>query len=98
MRWASLRFLRSIAMLLSELIRYKVDSGRKKFNVLRIRGPSTTRIGSRADIIALQVWGFDPTLDGKDLNHRTMIHITKGVDIRVADGSILDLLIIVERV
>jgi len=74
-----------------------MDSGRKKYNVLRIYGPSTTRIGSKADIVPIQVWGFDPTLDGEELSAKTITHITKGVEVGVVDGSILDLLVIAER-
>lgn len=76
-----------------------MDLVRKKFNwtVLRIRGPNTIRIGSKADMVAVQVWGFDPTLDGKELNTKTVTHITKGVDVCVPDGSILDLLNFVEK-
>lgn len=74
-----------------------MKSGRKKYNVLRIHGPSTTRIGSKADIVQIQVWGFDPTLDGNEWHTKTITHITKGVEVGVADGSIVDLLVIADR-
>jgi hypothetical protein len=35
-------------------------------------------------------------LDGKELKPKTIIHITKGVDVEVAEGSISDLLIIAD--
>ncbi|CZR53612.1 uncharacterized protein PAC_03492 [Phialocephala subalpina] len=69
--------------------------GPKRYNVLRIHGPNTTRIRN-VDIVPIQVWGLDLMLDGKELKPKTIIHITKGVDIEVAKGSISDLLIIAD--
>jgi hypothetical protein len=63
---------------------------------MRIHGPSTTRIGSKADIIPIQAWGFDPMLDREELKPKTITHITKGVEVKVAEGSIVDLLIIAD--
>ncbi|KAH9209992.1 hypothetical protein DL95DRAFT_393922 [Leptodontidium sp. 2 PMI_412] len=69
--------------------------GPKKYNVLRIHGPNTTRIRN-VDVVPIQSWGFDPMLDGKELKPKTITHITKGVDVEVAEGSISDLLIIAD--
>jgi len=77
------------------IIKLTRDKGPKKYNVLRIRGPNTTRIRN-VDVVPIQVWGFDPMLDGKELKPKTITHITKGVDVEVAEGSISDLLIIAD--
>jgi hypothetical protein len=63
---------------------------------MRIHGPNTTRIGSKADIVPVQAWGFDPMLDREELKPKTITHITKGVEVKVAEGSIADLLIIAD--
>jgi hypothetical protein len=68
------------------------DKGSKRYNILRIRGPSTKRIGNW-DIVPIQARGFDPILDGVGLKPKTMLHLTKGVEIKVVGRSILDLLL-----
>jgi hypothetical protein len=35
-------------------------------------------------------------LDGEELKPKTITHITKGVEVKVADGSISDLLILAD--
>jgi len=67
--------------------------GSKKYNILRIHGPNTTRI-RKVDIVPIQAWGFDPKLDGEELRLKTITHITKGVEVKVVEGSISDLLIL----
>jgi hypothetical protein len=56
------------------------------------------RIGTKADIVPIQVWGFDPLLDGRELKPKTITYITKVVEIKVADGSIVDLLLMADKV
>lgn len=71
---------------------------RKKYNVVRIRGPQTARFKSKsADIILLRVWGSTyPTLDGKALTERTMTHITEAVELVADNQTVLDTLMIVD--
>lgn len=73
------------------------DKGHKKYNVLRIHGPNIVPVGRDTDMIPIQVWGFDPTLDGEELNLRKVIHITKVINVKVKEGSMLDFLIIVDE-
>jgi hypothetical protein len=47
-------------------------------------------------IVPIQVWGFDPMLDGEELKLKTITYITKGTEVKVAGGSVLDLLILVD--
>lgn len=64
-------------------------------NVLRIRGPHIARLTSpSADLIAVHTLGVDPTVDGKTFPPNRMVHITKGVEVAVMDGSTVDLLYI----
>jgi hypothetical protein len=50
----------------------------------------------KVDIVPIQVWGFDPMLDGEELKPKTITYITKGVEVKVAGRSILDLLILAD--
>jgi hypothetical protein len=75
-----------------KLIRNK---SKKKYNVLRINGPNAIRM-RKVDIVPIQVWGFDPMLDGEELKPKTITYITKGVEVKVAGRSILDLLILAD--
>ena len=82
-----------VLQLTSSIIKLTKDKERKKYNFLRIHGPNTTRI-RKVEIVPIQAWGFDPMLDGEELKAKTITRITKEVDIKVAEGSISDLLII----
>jgi hypothetical protein len=77
------------------VIKLTRDKGSKKYNILRIHGPHTTRIRN-VDMVPIQGWGFDPMLDGEELKPKQIRHITKGVEVKVADGSISDLLILAD--
>ncbi len=75
------------------VIQLTKDKKGVRYNVLRLRGPTTTRI-RKVDIIPIQVWGFDPILDGEEMKPKIIVHITKGAEIKVAEGSIVDFLIV----
>jgi hypothetical protein len=79
--------------LIGSVTKLTKDTKGVRYNVLRLRGPATTRI-RQVDIIPLQVWGFDPMLDGEELKPKMIVHATKGVEIKVAEGSIVDFLIV----
>jgi hypothetical protein len=78
------------------IIKLTREKGRKRYNVLRIHGPNTTRV-RKVDIVPIQAWGFDPMLDGKELKPKTITYITKGVEIKVVEGSISDLFVITDK-
>ena len=68
----------------------------RKYSVLRLRGPRTTHVFAAcgAYIVPIQVWGYDPILDGQELRPKMIVHVTKAVEIKVADGSLVDLLVV----
>ncbi|PVH67919.1 hypothetical protein DL98DRAFT_523057 [Cadophora sp. DSE1049] len=70
-----------------------------KYNVVRIHGACSPRIEleSTADLIPIQVWGEDPTVEGMALAPGSVTHITKEVKVMVQRDSILDLLYLVEK-
>jgi hypothetical protein len=93
-RWVSERYRAPERLYGPMLTRHKEDKD-KVCNVLRIRGPTVSRLtSSSADLIVVQVWGADPTLEGKKLHPKTMIHIKKGIELAVKHGSVVDLLYI----
>lgn len=77
----------------------QINSKHLKYNVLRSRGANTTNLTVKrsADLIPVQVWGTNPTVEGKQLTKGSITHITKGVAAEVEDESVLDLLFVVKR-
>jgi len=89
---------RPIFPALGTLIQDKINSKHMQCNVLRLH-PGTTPLTSRstADLIPVKVWGSNPTIDGMELATGSVTHITKGVKVQVEEGSMLDLLFLVEK-
>jgi hypothetical protein len=65
-------------------------------NVLRLRKvtPLTARSGY---LIPIKVWGTNPTIEGIEMTVGSTTHITKVVSIQIEEGSVMDLLILVEK-
>jgi hypothetical protein len=49
------------------------------------------------DMVPIQAWRFNPMLDGKELKPKTITHITKGVEVKIVEGSISDLFIVTDK-
>jgi len=66
-------------------------------NLIRLR-PGTTRVTAHsADLIPVRVWGTNPTIEGKEMIPGSTMHISKGVSIQVEEGSVVDVLYLVEK-
>ncbi|KAF4634528.1 hypothetical protein G7Y89_g3583 [Cudoniella acicularis] len=76
----------------------KINSKRMQCNALRLRPGTTPLTAPSADLIPVTVWGKNPTIEGMELTPGSATHITKGIRIRIEEGSALDLLFLVEKV
>ena len=66
-------------------------------NILRLRSgitPLTARFGY---LIPIKVWGTNPKIEELEMTPGSTTHITQGVSIQIEEGSIVDLLILVEK-
>jgi hypothetical protein len=48
-------------------------------------------------LIPIKVWGTNPTIEGIEMTVGSTTHITKVVSIQIEEGSVMDLLILVEK-
>jgi hypothetical protein len=92
----TLQFSRWLVQLIGSVPKLIKNKHGRKYSVLRLRGPRTTPVFAAcgAYIVPIQVWGYDPILDGQELRPKMIVHITKAVEIKVADGSLVDLLVV----
>jgi hypothetical protein len=75
----------------------QINSRRMQCNVLRLRSGTTPLTAPSADLIPVQVWGSNPTIEGRELAPASVTHITKGIKIEVKNDSVFDLLYLVEK-
>lgn len=74
-----------------------IKSKRMQCNVLRLRPGTTPLTSPSADLIPVRVWGDNPTIERIELAPGPVTHITQGLKIEIKEGTILDLLYLVEK-